>query len=85
MPGAAPTTEGDDAVAEGTVRDVQYLGNECRVRVALDDDGQTTEMIASVPSDGLAGLDVGARASLVWPRTAAFHVAPSGLDRGGEE
>jgi putative spermidine/putrescine transport system ATP-binding protein len=93
---AAPAAGDDEAVAEGTVRDVQYLGSECRVRVALDGG---TEMVASVPSDGLAGLDVGARACLVWPRSAAFHVAATdgagatvpaldtqvGSDRGGEQ
>jgi putative spermidine/putrescine transport system ATP-binding protein len=63
-----------DGVAHspGTVVDVLYLGPESRVRVHLDD-GPT--LVASVPSDGLAGVATGGRAHVAWPRDAAFPVA----------
>jgi putative spermidine/putrescine transport system ATP-binding protein len=64
---------GDGIVqSPGTIADVLYLGPESRVRVQLDD-GPT--LLASVPSDGLAGVATGARAHVAWPRDAAFPVA----------
>ena len=64
---------GDSVVhSPGTVADVLYLGPESRVRVQLDD-GPT--LLASVPSDGLAGVATGGRAHVAWPRDAAFLVA----------
>ncbi len=54
------TAEGEISVA-GVVSDVQYLGADCRVRVQLDDG---TSMIASVPSDGLAGVAIGGNVRL---------------------
>ncbi len=73
---------GDDVSVEGTVRDVQYLGAESRVRVLLDD---ATELIASVSSDGTAGATrVGDRVRLAWPRSAAFNVADPVTGQEGE-
>ena len=51
----------------GVVSDIQYLGADCRVRVQLDDG---SSMIASVPSDGLAGVVIGGELRLAWPRYA---------------
>jgi putative spermidine/putrescine transport system ATP-binding protein len=66
-------TSTDDTVhSAGEVTDVQFLGPECRVRVHLDA-GPT--LLASVPSDELAGVATGVRVDVAWPRTAAFTVA----------
>jgi putative spermidine/putrescine transport system ATP-binding protein len=65
-------TADDEVVAPGVVTDIQYLGSECRVRVRLDDG---TPMIASVPSDRLAGVAIGGSVRLAWSRRAAFPVA----------
>jgi putative spermidine/putrescine transport system ATP-binding protein len=56
----------------GTVTDVQYLGADCRVRVDLADG---SHLLASVPSDELADVSVGAQLRLAWPRHAALIVA----------
>jgi putative spermidine/putrescine transport system ATP-binding protein len=66
----------------GSVTDIQYLGAECRVRVQLDDG---SHMIASVPSDGLAGVAIGGTARLAWPRSAAFPVATTDISKGGDQ
>ncbi|MCY7301235.1 MAG: ABC transporter ATP-binding protein [Ilumatobacteraceae bacterium] len=55
----------------GTVNDVQYLGAESRVRVALTDG---SHLLASVPSDGLVGAAIGGPIRLAWSRYAAFTV-----------
>jgi putative spermidine/putrescine transport system ATP-binding protein len=65
----------------GVVSDIQYLGADCRVRVHLDDG---TSMIASVPSDGLAGVAIGGNVRLAWPRYAAFPVANTDISKGGD-
>jgi putative spermidine/putrescine transport system ATP-binding protein len=76
------SAEGDgDITVPGVVSDIQYLGADCRVRVQLDDD---TSMIASVPSDGLAGVAIGAHIHLAWPRGAAFPVANTDISKGGD-
>ncbi len=77
--GAAPAGHSQ---AVGTVRDVQYLGAESRVRVALEGGG---ELIASVSSDALAGIRVGGSAHLSWPREAAFRVADPTTSIGGDQ
>ncbi|HZY07295.1 MAG TPA: TOBE domain-containing protein, partial [Ilumatobacteraceae bacterium] len=66
----------------GVVSDVQYLGADCRVRAQLDDG---TFMVASVPSDGLAGVAIGGPIRLAWPRFAAFPVANSDISKGGDQ
>ncbi|CAN5570102.1 ABC transporter ATP-binding protein [soil metagenome] len=58
----------------GVVSDVQYLGAESRVRVELPDG---SHLLASVPSDGLAGVAIGGSVRLAWSRTAASTVADS--------
>ncbi len=63
---------------DGTVVDVQYLGAECRVRVQLDD--SSAHLLASVPSDGLAGVSPGGPVRLAWSRRAAFTVTATDLD-----
>ena len=55
----------------GVVNDVQYLGAESRVRVALADG---SHLLASVPSDGLVGAAIGGSIRLAWSRYAAFTV-----------
>jgi len=73
---------GDGEVAvPGVVTDIQYLGADCRVRVQLDDG---TSMIASVPSDRLAGVAIGGNIRLAWPRDAAFPVANTDISKGGD-
>jgi hypothetical protein len=49
--------------------------------VQLEDD---TSMIASVPSDGLAGVAIGGNVRLAWPRYAAFPVANTDISKGGD-
>ncbi len=61
-----------DACVEGIVTDIQYLGSDCRVRVELADG---SHILASVPSDGLAGVDMGGNVRVAWPRSAALTVA----------
>ncbi|MGZ4762428.1 MAG: TOBE domain-containing protein, partial [Ilumatobacteraceae bacterium] len=63
------------------VTDIQYLGADCRVRAQLDDG---TSMIASVPSDRLAGVAIGGSIRLAWPRNAAFAVANTDISKGGD-
>jgi putative spermidine/putrescine transport system ATP-binding protein len=77
--GAEPPRDGEVTV-DGTVTDVQYLGAECRVRVHLP---SGAHLLASVPSDGLAGVAVGEPARLAWPRDAADAVAETNTE--GEE
>jgi putative spermidine/putrescine transport system ATP-binding protein len=73
---ALPT---DHVSVEGTVRDVQYLGAQGRIRVVAD---LGVELIASVPSDGLAGVAPEQRVRLSWPASAVFHVADTDLYEG---
>jgi putative spermidine/putrescine transport system ATP-binding protein len=75
------TAEGEVSVA-GVVSDIQYLGADCRVRAQLDDG---TYMVASVPSDGLAGVAIGGNIRLAWPRYAAFPVANTDISKGGDQ
>ena len=62
-----------EASVDGVVRDVQYLGSDCRVRVQLDA-APAHHLLATVPSDGLVGVDPGGPIRLAWPRVAAFSV-----------
>ena len=71
----------DEVVVPAVVTDIQYLGSDCRVRVQLDDG---TLMIASVPSDRLAGVVIGGNVRLAWPRQAAFPVANTDISKGGD-
>jgi putative spermidine/putrescine transport system ATP-binding protein len=65
-------TDDHQLVVGGTITDVQYLGAECRVRVALDSGPQ---MLVSMPSDQLAAFTPGDQIRLRWSRSAAFSVA----------
>ena len=72
--------KGDDVVsnersATGTVDDVQYLGPISRVRITLAEGGR---LVASVPSDELAGVADGSTIRLAWPVEAALEVAHTG-------
>lgn len=80
-----------EITATGVVEDIQYLGADCRVRVAIDAvDGADglDHLLANVPSDGLVGVAIGGPIRLAWPRTAAFTVADTESTRtntpGGE-
>ena len=70
-----------DVVVTGTIADIQYLGPESKVHVELDNG---TRLLASVASDGLAGLGVGGPVRLAWSRSAATTVdrtpAPEALE-----
>jgi putative spermidine/putrescine transport system ATP-binding protein len=70
-----------EVVVPGVVSDIQYLGADCRVRVQLDDG---TSMIASVSSDGLAGVAIGGDIRLAWPRNAAFPITNTDISKGGD-
>ena len=76
------TVPADDVSVEGTVEDIQYLGSDCRVRIAIDN---SNRLLASVPSNGLAGLAIGDTIRLAWPRHAAFTVAHTKHQQGGHE
>jgi putative spermidine/putrescine transport system ATP-binding protein len=75
-----------DVCVDATVTDVQYLGAECRVRADLHvpDGDRRRHLLASVPSDELAGVAIGGSVRLAWPRTAAFVVADTD-SRGGDQ
>ena len=72
----------EDVHVTATVLDVQYLGSACRVRTRLDDG---SNLVANVPSDGLAGVTIGGSVRLAWPRSAAFPVAMTNSSEGGEQ
>ena len=82
--GSAGSRVDDGEVSvDGTVVDVQYLGAECRVRVQLDD--SPAHLLASVPSDGLAGVAPGGPVRLAWSRRAAFTVTATDLDEHSDD
>jgi putative spermidine/putrescine transport system ATP-binding protein len=62
----------NERAVTGTVADVQYLGAISRVRVDLAHGGR---LVASVPSDELAGVASGTGVRLAWPADAALVVA----------
>jgi putative spermidine/putrescine transport system ATP-binding protein len=70
-PAAAP----DEVAVDAVVRDVQYLGSDCRVRADLASGDQ---LLATVSSDAANTLAVGAHVQLAWARSAAFVVADTG-------
>jgi putative spermidine/putrescine transport system ATP-binding protein len=70
-----------EVTVSGVVIDIQYLGADSRVRVHLDDGAN---MVASVPSDGLAGVAIGGNVRLAWSRDAAFPVANTDISKGGD-
>ena len=70
----APTGDGEVSV-DGVLRDVQYLGSDCRARVDLDDG---SHLLAHVPSEAATTLVVDSTVRLTWPRRAAFAVADTG-------
>ncbi len=91
--GTSGSRVGDDEVSvDGIVSDVQYLGADCRVRVRLDSEhqgagsgDQVVQLLASVPSDGLAGVEPGGLVRLAWPRRAAFAVTATDLDDNSDD
>ena len=70
----APPGDGDVSI-DGVLRDVQYLGSDCRARVDLDDG---SHLLAHVPSAATTELVVDTTVRLTWPRRAAFAVADTG-------
>ena len=60
-----------EASVQGIVSDIQYLGADCRIRVELHNN---RHLLASVSSDGLAGVVMGETIRLAWPRSAALPV-----------
>jgi putative spermidine/putrescine transport system ATP-binding protein len=65
----------DEVSVAGWLRDVQYLGSDCRARVDLDDG---SHLLAHVPSEAATTLTVDTPVRLTWPRRAAFAVADTG-------
>lgn len=74
--------DASEVSVEATVVDIQYLGSDCRVRAAVDSDHH---ILASVPSDGLAGVAIGDSVRLAWPRHAAFTVADTNHQQRGDK
>ena len=76
---------GDGEIAvPGVVTDIQYLGADCRV--ASSSTRRRHRMLASVPSDGLAGVSTGGR-PFVWHGRASRHF-PSQIpisSKGGDQ
>ncbi len=62
----------DHVVADGVVIDMQYQGADSRVHARLADG---SILLASVPSDGLAGVVIGDTIHMAWSRHAAATVA----------
>ena len=69
-----PAADGEVSVS-GVLRDVQYLGSDCRARVDLDDG---SHLLAHVPSEAATALTIDSTVRLTWPRQAAFAVADTG-------
>jgi len=69
--GAADPVGTDEVFVDGTVTAVQYLGAESRLTIRLADG---SDIVASVSSDGLSGLAMGAVMRVAWPRAASFAV-----------
>jgi putative spermidine/putrescine transport system ATP-binding protein len=69
-----PRGDGEVSVT-GLLRDVQYLGSDCRARVDLDDG---SHLLAHVPSEMVTTLTIDTTVRLTWPRRAAFAVADTG-------
>ncbi|HUF98285.1 MAG TPA: ABC transporter ATP-binding protein [Ilumatobacter sp.] len=61
-------------VVSGSVVDVHYLGSFSRIRVQLP---EGPALVASVPSDELAGVDTGTEVRLTWANSATSAVAHS--------
>ncbi|TPW14487.1 MAG: potA [Acidimicrobiaceae bacterium] len=79
-----------EVVVSGTVADIQYTGADSRIRIQIEGESANgRHLLASVPSDGLAGVAIGGAIRLAWPRTAAFIVADNGSadneTTGGDE
>jgi putative spermidine/putrescine transport system ATP-binding protein len=71
---AEAPVSGSERSVGGRVADVQYLGSFSRVRVTLD---QGAALVASVPSDELAGVGEGDAVQLAWAASAVTPVASS--------
>jgi putative spermidine/putrescine transport system ATP-binding protein len=69
-----PAADGEVSVG-GVLRDVQYLGSDCRARVDLDDG---SHLLSHVPSEAATTLAIDTTVRLTWPRRAAFAVADTG-------
>ena len=70
-----------EVTISGLVTDLQYLGADSRIRVAIPDG---SHLLANVPSDGLVGVAIGEPLRVAWSRYAAFVVADTNTE-GGEE
>ena len=70
---------GNERVGDGTVDDVQYLGPISRVRI--DPRRRVGRLVASVPSDELAGVADGSTVRLAWPAEAAAQSRRTGDHR----
>ena len=83
--GASDSDREGEVSMVGRVADIQYTGADSRVHVTFDGEQATgRHLLASVPSDGLAGIAIGGAIRLAWPRTAAFIVSDTN-SKGGDE
>jgi putative spermidine/putrescine transport system ATP-binding protein len=83
--GADEGVAAGEIAVTGTVTDIQYTGADSRVRVQIEGEPNVDRhLLASVPSDGLAGVAIGGDIRLAWPRSAAFIVAETD-SKGGDE
>ena len=72
LAGSQPPADGD-VTLPGEVTDVQYLGADIKVRVALDDHSST--LVVTEPSRRAGEIRVGTTVQVVVPAGAAFRVA----------
>ena len=70
-----PQAADGEVSVSGVLRDVQYLGSDCRARVDLDDG---SHLLAHVPSEAATTLVIDSTVRLTWPRRAVFAVADTG-------
>jgi putative spermidine/putrescine transport system ATP-binding protein len=79
--GAAPNP--DEQAANGTVRDVQYLGAHTRYRVTLDAGGELVVDSQNLSSDPVAAVSQSVQ--LVWQRDHVFAVAADSNEPDSDE
>jgi putative spermidine/putrescine transport system ATP-binding protein len=82
---SAAQAVGSEAVADGTVRDVQYLGRDTRVRVVIDVGGEVIVDALNTGSTGNGDAPaIGSRVRVAFRREDAFRL-PGGTAESGRE
>jgi putative spermidine/putrescine transport system ATP-binding protein len=83
--GADEGVSAGEVSVSGTVSDIQFTGADSRIRIQIEGESAGgRHLLASVPSDGLAGVAIGGAIRLAWPRAAAFIVEDND-SKGGDE